>query len=346
VLQREFKTDFPSFDLQLKELDHDELIKAIHSSPKGMNSLDMAFVNDFAEFGILARASAVVGMWGHGHWRWEECGGCGGWWVVFRQTANFAAAESFMLWLAQSSQWKPWPVNTNLISPADVAAVQELSQKAVQGFPHPDARSIGSIMDREAARSQFLLPHENPTLRTVEPLITFGNSRLAFVLLAVVGEDRYTFGMVHEAVVLRNSGNGWKILLQIPDESLPYLESLFKSLDRLGLEEARAQAVPKVTLLAPEDHAHLVRFPRPEIEWAASVSPVAAYVVESQYGQQPVEYWSPSVIQVVSPVSSGPSIRMIAPFGSGMQPHHWRVWAISRAGIVSISDWRIVDFTN
>jgi len=346
VLQREFKTDFPSFDLQLKELDHNELIKQIHLSPKGEYAPDIAFVNDVAEFGILAKASAVVGMWGRGHWRWEECGGCGGWWVVFRQTANFAAAKSFMPWLAQSSQWKPWRVNTNLLSLADVAAVQELSQKAVEGFLHADARLLGSVMDSEAARSQFFRFRETKTLHSIEPLIIFGNARLAFVLLAIVGEDRYTFGMIHEGVVLRNNGAGWKVLLLLPDESLLQLEDLFKSCDRLGLEEAAHQAVPKVMLLAPENHAHVVRFPRPEIEWATSMSPVAAYIVESQSGREMVEDWSPSSVQFVSPDSHGPAIRMIAPFGSGMQPHRWRVWAVGRSGVVSISDWRIIDFKN
>lgn len=132
------------------------------------------------------------------------------------------------------------------------------------------------------------------------------------------------------------------------DRSLPELEQVLQSFDRLGLEEAGAKVMPKVTLLAPADHAQLQRFPRPEIEWSTVDAPLATYVVESQFSIRNLgkEFWGPSGIELVSPVSVGPSIRMQAPFGGGEDPHRWRVWAISKAGIVSTSEWRVMTFTD
>ena len=72
---------------------------------------------------------------------------------------------------------------------------------------------------------------------------------------------------------------------------------------------------------------------------------VATYVIESQFGQPGREYWSSSAITVVPPDYGDPTVRMEAPFHVGRQPHRWRVWSISRAGVVSLSDWRTVDYT-
>jgi hypothetical protein len=154
------------------------------------------------------------------------------------------------------------------------------------------------------------------------------------------------FGMAHSAVVLRNVGDCWKVLLFLPSDPLPELEALLRSFDRLGLEEGQPEAVPKVTLLAPTDHAQLVRFPRPDLEWAPVDPHLAAYTIESQYGQPGREYWSASAIKVVSPVPGEAPLRTQMPFGVGRQPHRWRIWAIGRSGTVSTSDWREIDFTN
>jgi hypothetical protein len=340
-LEREFKADFPNFDLRFEELDRDEFVRAMHSSPQELTFPDVAFVDNFSELGPLLRQDAVVQMWGHPRF------GRAGWWVVFGQASNFAAGEAFMLWLSQPLHWTPWRASTHTIDPADVAAVQRLAQEAVQDFANRDTQSLGSIMDPEAAHFEAFGPGGTPTLLSNDPQLTFGNSRLALVLLAALGEGHETFGLRHFGVILRRTEAGWKVWLFLPDQSLPALEQLFQSFDRLGLEEeAGAQGVPKVTLLAPVDHAHLLRSPRPEIEWATVDAPLATYVVESQFSNPRREYWAPSSIKLVSPVSDEPSVRMRAPFGVGMQPHRWRVWAISKAGIVSTSEWRIIDFTN
>jgi hypothetical protein len=271
--------------------------------------------------------------------------GPSGWWVIFRQAKNFEIGKAFMLWLSQSPQWRPMRVSTASISPADIAVVQAISREAVQGFAGMNRQSLLSIMDPEA--SHFDDSGDRiQTLQNVEPLLTFGNSRLAFVLLAEVGQGEKAFGMAHSAVILRKLGNSWKVLLFLPDRSLPDIEGLLGTFDRLGLDEGPAEEVPKVTLLAPADHARLERHPRSDIEWAPVDPNLAAYVIESQFGQLRREYWSQSAIKVVWPIPNESSIRMEMPFGAGKQPHRWRVWAIDKSGNISTSDWRVIDFTN
>jgi hypothetical protein len=127
---------------------------------------------------------------------------------------------------------------------------------------------------------------------------------------------------------------------------LPQLEDLLKSFDRLKLEDGQPKEVPKVKLIGPVDHAQITRYPKGDLEREAIDQLAVAYVVESQFGQPGRELWSPSWIQVVSPTHSAPLRGMKIPFGVGQQPHRWRVWAISRNGVVPTSDWRTVDFTD
>lgn len=235
--------------------------------------------------------------------------------------------------------------STASIGPADIAIVQAIAREAVQDLAGMNLQSLSSIMDPEASHFDDF-GDRIQTLQSVEPLLTFGNSRLAFVLLAEVGQGEKVFGMAHSAVILRKLGNSWKVLLFLPNRSLPDIEGLLGNFDRLGLDEGPPEAVPKVTLLAPADHARLERYPRSDIEWASVEPNPAAYVIESQFRQLRREYWSQSEIKVVSPIPNESSIRMEMPFGAGKQPHRWRVWAIDKSGIVSTSDWRVIDFTN
>ena len=175
--------------------------------------------------------------------------------------------------------------------------------------------------------------------------MTFGNSRLAFVLLSAVVQGEKTFGMDHSAVVLRKAEDRWRVLLYLP-ASLPDLEDRLKSFDGLRLKDGQPEVVPKVRLISPVDHAQIRRWPPGDLEWAALDQLPAAYVIEYQFGQIGRELWSPSWIWVVSPAHDGPLQSMKIPFGTGVQPHRWRVWAIGGTGVVSTSDWRTIDFTN
>ena len=341
LLQAKFKHDFPNFDLRLEVMEREQLEQATHSPPE-QHFPDVAFIGNYREYKPLQDASAVVTMWGRSRFEWH------GWWVIFRQTTNLAAAEAFLLWLEHPLHFKPsWSVNTNSIGPADVAAVQALSEDAVRDYAKEDPEALWSIMDPAAARfqafRQAFRETEPLTLFSVEPILTFGNSRLAFVLLAAAGENYKTFGVDHSGVILRNTGEGWRVLYLLPEEdSLPMLEDLFGSFDRLGLrEEEAAQPVPEVTLISPPDHAQLPQFPHPQIEWAAVDAPLATYVFELQGRLPGKERWSPSDIILFPPVPNEPTLHWEWSYAPG----RWRVWAISKAGVVSISEWRVIDYT-
>ncbi|MGO8734188.1 MAG: hypothetical protein ACLQVM_15550 [Terriglobia bacterium] len=337
LLLTKFKQDFPNFDLHLEVMEREQLEQAMHSPPD-QHFPDVAFIGNYREYKPLQDANAVVTMWGRSRIEWH------GSWVIFRQATNFAAAEAFFLWLEHPLHFKPsWSVSTNSIGPADVAAVQALSQEAIRDYAKGDAEALWSTMDPAAARIQAFRNNEPLTLFSIEPLLTFGNSRLAFVLLAATGEGDKTFGLDHSGVILRNTGEGWKVLYLLTEQdSLPMLEDLFSSIDRLGIrEEVAAQAVPEVTLISPPDHAQLPQFPHPQIEWAAVDAPLATYVFELQGPLHGKEGWVSSMIILISPAPNEPTLHWEWSYAPG----RWRVWAISKAGVVSISEWRTIDYT-
>jgi hypothetical protein len=233
------------------------------------------------------------------------------------------------------------------MSQNDKAAVQAVSREVVKDVAHGDVHSLSANMDREACHFD-LRPAPTNKVVSIDSLITFGNSRLAFVLMSWVSQGERHFGKGHSALVLRKVGNLWKVLLYSPGP-LPSLEDyILKSFDRMELRNGQPEAIAQVSLVSPVDHARIPRFPRPsgELEWKPLDPLPAGYVVEHQFGQPGKDSWSPSWILVVSPSRGQSLIRMEIPFGIGMQPHRWRVWAISRTGVVSTSDWRTVDFTN
>ena len=336
TLLNEFKSDFPDFDLRFKMLDRDEYLQAFHSSQQTPPYPDVAFVDNGRELNPLMKDS-LARMMVQSRFPYR------GWWLIFRSAKNSEAGKAFMLWLSRSPQWKPWQVSTASIGPADIAAVEAVSKNAVQDFEHADTQSLSLSMDREASHFD-LRSTPTTTVESIDPLLTFGNSRLAFVLLSAVGQGEKMFGMNHFSMVLRKVDDHWKVLLFV-SRPLPQLEDLLKSFDRLKLADGQPEALPKVKLIGPADHAWITRFPKCDLEWEAVDQLAVAYVVESQYGQPMRESWSTSWIRVVSPTHSASERSVELPFTVGMQPHRWRIWAISRNGVVSTSDWRTVDFT-
>jgi Tfp pilus assembly protein PilF/thiol-disulfide isomerase/thioredoxin len=340
-LEREFKADFPSFDLRLEELDLTDYIRALHLLPPEVTFPDVAFVDNYGEMRTLLKENAVVQMWGQTRLQY------GGWWVVFRQSRNFAAGEAFLLWASQRFHWTPGSVSTNTLGPADRAAVHEISQQFVRDFAKEDVPSLQTAMDPDAAHLEILGPDAGgQKLLSADPVLTFGNSRLAFVLMGALGEGRDSFGMAHFGLILRKTEEGWKVWYFLPNRSLPELVEFFQPFDRFGLEEAGGQALPKVKLLSPAELEQPSGLPPAEIEWATLDASVATYVVESQYGDARIKRWSASTLELVSPVSVGPSIRKEEPPGGSRQEGRRRVWAISKAGVISTSEWRDMNFTN
>ena len=101
-----------------------------------------------------------------------------------------------------------------------------------------------------------------------------------------------------------------------------------------------------MTLLRPGNYARMNRFPPGDLEWTTVDAHIAAYVLEWQMGQPGGEIWLPREIRIIHPAPGKASIAITSPIGAGRQPHRWRIWAIGRTGVLSTSEWRIIDFTN
>ena len=337
TLLNEFNRDFPEFKLRFKILEREDFLRRFHSAEQNPPYPDVAFVDNGQELDPLANNGAVV-MSGRSRFPYN------GWWLSLPGSKNVGAGRAFMLWLARSPHWKPWQLGAAAISQGDIAALQAVAKKTIEDIALGDSHSLSQNMDREACHFD-LRSDPGKKVVSIDPLITFGNSRLAFILMSSVGQGEKTFGMEHLALVLRKVGALWKVLVYLPGP-LPRLEDILKSFDRLELENGRPEAVAKISLISPADHARIPRYPRGELEWKPLDLSPAEYVVEHQFGQPGQDLWSSSSILPISPSRGESLIRMQIPFGVGQQPHRWRVWAISKTGDVSMSDWRTVDFTN
>jgi hypothetical protein len=69
------------------------------------------------------------------------------------------------------------------------------------------------------------------------------------------------------------------------------------------------------------------------------------YLIESQHDWDQSN-WADSVFDAVAARGTSGLVLMPAPFGSGAQPHRWRVCVIGQSGQVQISAWRTITFTN
>lgn len=337
-LLTEFESDFPGFGLHLKVFERDDFLKAVLASKE--NPPDVAFLDNAVQRNPLVKEDSVIQPLPLGSSRFNY----NGWWTIFRNANNPEAARAFALWLVQSPHWTPPKLRTEPMAPTDVAAVQSVAKDAVSRLLTGGVQAVSLLMDPEAAHFNWSYP-QITKLSSVDPMMTFGNSRLAFVLVEASGEGDSYFGMTHFMLVLRKADEQWKVFHLLAG-SLPRLEDQLRSFDNLGLVDGKPTDPEKVMLLNPVDHARATRWPPGEIEWATGGPQVVCYVVEAQFGLYGREAWSPRGIWIVRQAAGLPSIRMRTPFGAGVQPHRWRVWAISRSGVVSASEWRTIDFTN
>lgn len=58
------------------------------------------------------------------------------------------------------------------------------------------------------------------------PILTFGNARIAFVILSAVGSGDRFYGTRRMICIFRNQGDGWRILQVDPNASAPTLPLL------------------------------------------------------------------------------------------------------------------------
>jgi len=337
-LLNEFHGDFPGFRLHLKIFERDDFQKAVLAWKN--NAPDVAFLDNAVQRDPLVKEDSVIQPMSLESSRFSY----NGWWNIFRNAKNPEAARAFILWLSQSPHWTPPKLLTQPMAPADFAAVQAVAQDAVSRLLTGGVQAVSLLMDPEVAHFDWRYP-QIKKLATIHPVMAFGNSRLAFVLVAAVGEGSTVFGMSHFVLVLRKADEDWKVFLLLTG-SLPRLEDQLRSFDNLGLVDGEPNYPEKVMLLSPADHAQATRWPAGEIEWATVSPDVLVYVVESQFGLNKREVWSMSSIRLLLPQPGQTSIRIRTPFGVGVQPHRWRVWAMSKTGVISTSEWRTIEFTN
>jgi hypothetical protein len=234
--------------------------------------------------------------------------------------------------------------------------VQNTSIEALHHIMSGDQVGLEALLDRDAARSRPTQADPSAQVSDVQPILTFGNSRIAFVLLAVIASGDSFYGMPHMIFILRNQGTGWRILqietnAQMPDaegvQGMDATPPLLRAFDSRIVSD-RAEQLPAAVLVDPPDRAVLSRFPeRPDIAWRSEAPADAYFVVESQYANSGDEAnWSESNLTFAEISRANQPFRQRAPFGVGAQPHRWRIWTLGRSGVVSLSSWRSLIYRN
>jgi hypothetical protein len=277
-----------------------------------------------------------------------------GWWFLMKDGVHHAAAQSFLLWLQELPETAPQSFATTGMTQADRDDVVATAGQAIHSLEQQQDNRASS-MDVEAADFDHQSGLSGIVIGSVlDPRVEWlaGNRKVAFLIMATEGKSEWlghsSSGLLHSFLVLRKQQNGWKVLMLQPSS---YLSSEMESAERLAHliapNTSRTQPASPM-LVAPDDGARQTRFPKQEIAWDQSGPDVATYIVESQFGNPRVglPYWSPTRLDLVLPDSSQHTIRIPSPFGVGMQPHRWRVWAVGKDGTIALSEWRLIQFTN
>jgi hypothetical protein len=320
---------------------------------KGQESvpvLDVAFIDNARELDPLVARRVVRTMIG------EDRFGSWGWWVTFDTAKHNPRAEAFLRWLSRSPTWKPMSMKTNALSWRSARQAEGLALEAISCAWIDDVACLWRLSEPRAA-SRVSIPQFNNiadlqyVVSEVRPLLTFGTSSLAIVVVSALISGDEVYGLSHSAVVATNADGAWKALLLLT-EALPYLEEDLAAFDDAGITGVAEHPPSIVEVVRPSNGARLLRFPSPTLEWIGSGSGVVLYVIEHEYSEG-FSTWNPSYIYPVGPTSHAvnagrgrPRIQLPAPFGVGAQPHRWRVWAIGEGARVSINEWRTIHFMN
>jgi hypothetical protein len=352
-IRASFSKDFPAGKLIEREMPREGFATQVQSKPSNEPTPDLAFIDNITQLKPLLDAKTVWLVKGSPRFPTR------GWWVIFKDTKHLDQAQTFVRWLIRAPGWQPRAKNIS-ISTAAIQAVQNAAIAALHDVMSGDQAGLESLLDKNAARSRPKPVDPNAQVSDVQPVLTFGNSRIAFVLLAVIttGDDFYE--MTHRIFVFRNQGASWRILQMQTNVKLPAVESL-ESLESIeaNLELLRAfddrivtdrpePSPPAAMLVDPPDRATLPRFPdRPDIAWGSDASADADFIVESQFANTGDEAnWSESYLHFAEVSRGAQPFKQRAPFGVGMQPHRWRIWTLGRSGAVSLSPWRTLLYSN
>jgi hypothetical protein len=275
--------------------------------------------------------------------------------VIFKDTKHVAEAKAFVRWLNRAPDWQP-RATTGALSKQASKTVQKASIAALHALMSGDQAGLEVLLDRDAARRRLLPIDSTFQLSNVTPILTFGNARVAFVILSAVGSSNSFYGMRQMIFIFRNQGDGWRILQMDPNASVPIvggsrqigLPPLLRAFDSRIVPERDEPRPPSAVLVSPPDRAVLSRWPeRPEIAWQSEALADSTFIVESQFWDPADEgNWSVSHLTFADMSRGDQPFRQRAPFGVGKQPHRWRIWTLVPSGAVSVSSWRTVLFSN
>jgi hypothetical protein len=216
-----FAQDFPAGKLTELDVSPKNFVSEAQSPPSGKPAPDIAFIDNYTQLEPLVDAHLVWSVWGTPRFPTN------GWWVIFKNTKHLAQAQAFARWLNRAPGWQPRAKNIS-ISTEGIRVVQNASIDALHDLMTSDQGALETLLDREAAwsdrdaaRSRLEKAGLDVEVSDVQPVLTFGNSRIAFVLLAVVASGDDFYGMRHMIFVFRNEGTGSRILHIQPDAQMP-----------------------------------------------------------------------------------------------------------------------------
>jgi hypothetical protein len=345
-----FARDFPLGKLIEREIPRENFVNDVQTPPADQPAPDIAFIDNYTQLKPLLDAKIVWRVWGQPRFSTR------GWWVIFKNTKHLAEAQAFSRWLNRAPGWQPRAKNISISTEA-IRAVQNASIAALHDLIASDQAALETLLDKDAARSRPTKANLDAAVSDVQPILTFGNSRIAFVLLAVVASGDDFYGMRHMIFIFRNLGAGWRILYLLPDAPMPDAEGLqgieanpplLRTFDSRIVGDRSDPRQPAAVLVDPPDRATMPRFPdRPDIAWRSEATADVAFFVESQFSDSGDEAnWSVSNLVLADVPPANQPFRERAPFGVGKQPHRWRIWTLDPSGAVSLSLWRTLIYTN
>ncbi len=348
TIQNALRADFPDLQVNFRVVDPDELIGETTAAKQSKTLPDVVFVDNWRQGAPLVAQQKVVEMMGHARFL------ASGWWFQMSEGAHPATAQAFLRWLEDNPHWQPprlsadgmtGPDQQQANSAALLAVAAVAAAGAMDPAMDPDALKLFTFGWGTAcgkiSRMSF------PVTRFL-----FGNGRLAYAAVASeaisAGGSVQCSGLIYTFMVLRKRQEGWKAMLLTPRVTLEQAAGFARQFDQLHLATAEGYAPDAPELLLPFDGGQQTRTPKEYMSWRQDVPRPAAYAVEWSFGQRSGELasYSPSTISIYAAIDYGNIVRIPEPFGIGVQPHRWRVWAIGKDGQVALSDWRTVNFTN
>ena len=214
-----FAKDFPTGKLIEREISQENFVDDVLKPSADLLTPDIAFIDNYTLLKPLLDANLVWQVWGQPRFSTR------GWWVIFKNTKRLSQAQAFSRWLNRAPGWQPRAKNVSISTDA-IRAVQNASIAALHDLMASDQAALETLLDKDAARSRPWNATGDAALSDVQPILTFGNARIAFVLLAVVASGDDFYGMRHMIFIFRNQGAGWRILFLDPDAKMPDAEGL------------------------------------------------------------------------------------------------------------------------